>query len=293
MKMRMRKRVIILVGIFVLSASTIFAAEPTDKKESKDDSQINSIKELSENVERYSKDGSLNNQEKELIVTKTDSETIVNYIENSMDKVSREVNARKPDSSVYIPTEDKTIETWNIKVDELLSTKVSIEDQEDTSFLEKIVKPISNSICPQALASGDDFEFAATQGEKVWKNYGNRYFTAKYVWYIGTGYATMRTENHYNLSSVGIKERYATTWVNDSFGFSNISLTQNTYSIEDQWAKSPGKSDCHIKSRVTFKYSFKGIATAYGTYYIRTTCGFNDIDKAKKKIRVKQSWKKL
>ena len=48
----------------------------------------------------------------------------------------------------------------------------------------------------------------ATNGETVWKDYGNRYFTAKATVTTAAGSGWVSLENHYTLSTNGIDERY-------------------------------------------------------------------------------------
>ena len=55
--------------------------------------------------------------------------------------------------------------------------------------------------------------YAATNGEKMWKSYGNRYFTAKITVSVGVGIGTCCLENHYKLNSKGIDENFGDAYV--------------------------------------------------------------------------------
>lgn len=50
----------------------------------------------------------------------------------------------------------------------------------------------------------------ATNGEIMWKDYGNRYFTAKVIIMVEGMTCNLVLENHYILSSSGIDENYGT-----------------------------------------------------------------------------------
>ena len=60
------------------------------------------------------------------------------------------------------------------------------------------------------LASGEVpmIQPMATNGETLWKEYGNRYFTAKASVAVSSGNASVSLENHYILSKNGIDENY-------------------------------------------------------------------------------------
>ncbi|WP_419025355.1 hypothetical protein [Emergencia sp.] len=119
--------------------------------------------------------------------------------------------------------------------------------------------------------------YAATNGEVLWKNYGDRYFTAKSTVMFGIKTCTMTLENHYNLSVSGITERYGSA--------SGVNCTPGTVSITDRTATTPGSSDVNMKC--SYSASSAGISKQY---ILKTTVGYMAKDATNKQIKVKHSW---
>ncbi len=279
--------------VCITSASAVFATDIVDNNDGKNESvtkelncEIKSVELLEDEIANKSKDGSITSEEADEIINNTDAETLACYMGEVDDKAMELLEESTPET-IYFCDEDVEITKYNVKVDELSTVELTITDRPELSVTDKIANEIKSVFVLPV--------YAASNGEEIWKPYGNRYFTAKYTRYIGTGYITMCTENHYNVSSLGIKERYATSWVHSMVSITG-DLSSTGYSIEDEWAKTPGASDAHIKSRVTMKYqtTFAGVTTtSYSTYYERTKINYLEKDAANSRIKIRHSWCKL
>ncbi|MGC2872926.1 hypothetical protein ACDL92_06550 [Ihubacter sp. mB4P-1] len=156
---------------------------------------------------------------------------------------------------------------------------VEFEDGEDKSPL----ATIKDSIFPPV--------YAASNGEVMWKDYGNRYFTAKTTILSGIGGCICSLENHYTLSANGIDERYGDAYENAGFSIGIIgSVSHGNVFITDSTARTPGASDVNMYVRFNWQYSGGGILGAQGNTKLSSTVGYVAINKTAKQIKVKHSW---
>lgn len=133
--------------------------------------------------------------------------------------------------------------------------------------------------------------YAATNGETLWKPYGNRYFVAKKTVLSGIGGAIIKLENHYEVSSNGLDERYGDAYV--SFEFSagiTGTISANSPIISDKSARTPGKSNINMYARYPYHFSGKDIASGGGTYKLSTAIDYLKKDSSGKRIKVKHRW---
>ncbi len=204
------------------------------------------------------------------------------YIEKIDDVVSEEVENGNFDESYYDPEYDKSMEKYEIDIDSLTHVELELVDQEEQSPVDMIASNIKSTVLPSV--------YAASNGEVMWKKYGNRYFTAKYTRWIGPGYCTLKTENHYNVSSSGITERSADSWVDISVG-SFTSVSKPTNKITKKTATSVN-SYAHCKTTLSVKFECKGQVVQYDLRE-RTGIKYLQKDSKNKKIKVKHYWKSL
>ena len=128
----------------------------------------------------------------------------------------------------------------------------------------------------------------ATSGSSdQWKDYGNRYFTAKATVSISNVTASMSLENHYSLSADGIEERSGVADV--SWNLSNGRCSKSKPVITDGIAKTVGASDVNMYCTYSFKY-MAGKNAKTDNYKLNTTIGYVAINKTAKQIKVRQSW---
>lgn len=121
----------------------------------------------------------------------------------------------------------------------------------------------------------------ASNGEVLWKDYGNRYFTAKYTALIGSRSCTFVLENHYILSASGIDENYGST---DGSTAGGASLDVFGPYILTKSARAKGAE--------TSMYANYAVKSNTGTTYktFTTYVQYVDINTSAGQIKVKHSW---
>lgn len=124
---------------------------------------------------------------------------------------------------------------------------------------------------------------ASTTQPDQWKEYGNRYFTAKASVTISSVTASMSLIHRYELSADGIEAKKGEADVDwPKVGGSS---SKSTPQITDRYAKTVGASDVNIEC----DYSFNA-GTKPAKYNLNTAVGYVDINKTAKKIKVRHSW---
>lgn len=132
----------------------------------------------------------------------------------------------------------------------------------------------------------------ATNGETMWKAYGNRYFTAKATVVTDVGSVSLSLENHYLLSEDGIDERYGVTDYETSSISMNGSVEVEGVYITDSSARTVGASDVNMYAAYNILSTGGGIGTTSKTVNLSTTVGYVDHDYDAGQIQVKHSWTK-
>jgi len=124
----------------------------------------------------------------------------------------------------------------------------------------------------------------ATSGSSSpWKEYGNRYFTAKATVSCGTYSVTISLENHYALSANGITERYGTPNLIPS----NSKIIKK---IEDAKISKATATTIGSSAGIHCSYSFRYGNETVQKYKMNTTVKYLAHNKTAKKIQVGQSW---
>jgi len=124
----------------------------------------------------------------------------------------------------------------------------------------------------------------ATSGSStMWKEYGNRYFTATATVDCGASEVSFILKNHYTLSVNGIDERYG----DPDTSCENIRIirTHGTPKKDIEHARTIGSS-----TKISCEFSCKGISTDVQEYRMDTKVKYLEHNKTGKKIRVGQSW---
>ena len=132
----------------------------------------------------------------------------------------------------------------------------------------------------------------ATNGETLWKAYGNRYFTAKATVTTNAGSISLSLENHYTLSEDGIDERYGTA----DFETTSVSLkgsveVEGVY-ITDSSARTVGASDVNMYAAFNITSSAGDAGATTKVVKLSTTVGYVDHNYDTGQIKVKHSWEK-
>lgn len=128
-------------------------------------------------------------------------------------------------------------------------------------------------------------------GETVWKDYGNRYFTAKAAVTTTAGSAWVSLENHYTLSANGIDERYGNANAEGiSKGERIVEIDPIGVYITDRSARTEGSSDVNMYAEYCVKSLFAGQPQIEKSVKLETAVGYVSHNKTTKQIQVKHSW---
>lgn len=133
----------------------------------------------------------------------------------------------------------------------------------------------------------------ANKGETMWKDYGDRYFTAKATVTTSAGSGSVSLENHYTLSANGIDERYGTAKGTGSptSGTRIVIDVLGTY-ITDSSARTVGASDVNMYAEYLVTVIMPDSAPIGKTVQLATTVGYVDHNYSTRQIKVKHSWAK-
>lgn len=129
----------------------------------------------------------------------------------------------------------------------------------------------------------------ATNGETLWKEYGNRYFTAKATAITSVSDAYIYLENHYILSKNGIDENYGVQ-KNSTNTDKNVVITPMGVTITDASARTVGASDVNMYGKYKIRYSTSTMGMRELTAKLETTVGYVDHNYTTNQIKVKHSW---
>lgn len=278
----MKKSFVILLfslSLIILSFSVRACAQDTLTKEY----SINTVTKLKQKLNKAYSDGKMTKQEKAEISKQLDPNILSEFVAQKMEKAN-EVIAKADIDVDEVLNQDPNGESGSVELNlgDHCTAVIEFEDKEES----ELVSALENTLLPSA--------YAATNGETMWKSYGNRYFTAKKSVLAGIGTATIKLENHYKVSSNGLDERYGDPYV--SFNFSagiTGSITAGNVIISDKTARTPGKSDINMYARFPYQYttSAGGIAASSGgTFKLSTTVKYLAKNATSKKIKVKHSW---
>lgn len=256
-----------IVSIILLCAIVGVQAKPVYAREDLEEYEVNSLQELKEEISDLGEN--VDDRSIQTLMNNTKPEVLNEYNEFVDDQAGKKLQ-KAEEKNDFIQKNDKIV--YSVEIDPVSKVELELEDAEESS------------------ANGDVEINTIKNGSSTWKKYGNRYFTAKYTRYIGTGYAVLTTENHYNVSAKGLKERYGVTNVQHSVGYgASIGGTKDV--IEDKTATKKGE-DIHIKTWITINISLHDVVQST-TIAERTKVKIVSIDTKNKKIKVKQSWEAL
>ena len=241
--------------------------------------EINTLEQLKDELKNYSQESCVNIEDQMELIEKSSPEVIEAFIEEKTEEALTAMNAIDPDSLLK-QDEDGTFRgTTSIDLGDGCTAIVEFEDGVDEPLLVSGAKMSGSAVS------------RAVNGETIWNDYGNRYFTASTTILSGVGGCKISLENHYTLSENGIDERYGDAYENGGF---NIGITgtvgHGDVIISDASARTPGASDVNMYVRFNWQYEGQGIATVQGNTKLSTSVGFVAINKTKKQIQVKHSW---
>ena len=142
--------------------------------------------------------------------------------------------------------------------------------------------------CAESIGGNMVVTPLATSGStEMWKDYGNRYFTATATVDCKVGSIILSLENHYKLSTSGIDENKG---VPDGRLVNLIGIiTRKTPQITDDIARTVGASDVNMHCEYKVKIN-DGKTVDAREYKIDTAVKYLAHDKAGKKIKVGHAW---
>ena len=148
---------------------------------------INSVEDVSKSVKSLSADGTLSETDKSFIFKNAAPEAVEAYI---TDKIEESLKLTKELSGTVefeIVKSGKATERQICELPNGCTLTMEFEEGVDAGAGDSI-HIMSSTIKPMA-----------SNGETMWKNYGNRYFTAKATVNVGLGSGSISLENHYIL----------------------------------------------------------------------------------------------
>lgn len=239
-----------------------------------DEKQIETVSELKSEIKQMNKDGKITTDERKQIIQKASPEVLENYTDSVIEKSFKAIeNAQINPDKIMKDVGGTSYGKATIAVDETTKATIQFEDGEEQGVLDKILD--ANSV------------YAASNGESLWKNYGNRYYTAKVSVQCGIGVANLTLENHYKVSASGITERYGVT------GVSGVSLLGTTKAggakIGTKYAKSKDKS-ASMYATYDINVGVKGVLYGQFTRKLTTKVKYIKLDKKNKKLKVQHNW---
>ena len=258
MKKKLFGTILTLSLILGLASASVFAESQS--------SDIRSVGQLKAELS-----GNLTKAEQAQVVERTDDAVVDEFLLEKLDEAVTVLNDQEayadmkalPDGSAY------DVQTYDLGDGCILT--VELRDAEEGAIVN------IPGVSPMTTTQPDQ-----------WKDYGNRYFTAKASATIGNVTASMSLEHHYTLSADGIEAKRGVAdadWTKSGGRYTNT-----TPSISDRYAKTVGASDVNIDCTYTFTSVSSSGKTTTVKYNLDTAVGYVDINKTAKKIKVRHSW---
>lgn len=209
------------------------------------------------------KDGSLTEQERQMVLDNAAEGAVEELMMEKLNAAAELLNDPAAEEIKSLPAGEDYAE-YEVDLNDGCSLTVELADRSEAS--EYGIRTMANS-----------------GSSSPWKEYGNRYFTAKATVSCGTYKVTMSLENHYVLSASGIVERYGTPKITPPEG--NLFTYNDSAEISKTSASSIGSS-----AGIYCTFSCKAKGTTLQKYKMNTTVKYLAHNKTTKKIQVGQSW---
>ncbi|MEY8368915.1 hypothetical protein AALA24_09100 [Anaerovoracaceae bacterium 42-11] len=258
MKRKLFNVLLILSLTMSLTATGIFAESKPAK--------IQSVSQLKAALNQ-----NLTESEERAVIEETESGVMDAFMTEKMDEAVELLNSQESDLVMKQLPDGMAYAARNYDLGDGCTLTVELSDREEG----------------QALKVPQISTMATSGSSDQWKDYGNRYFTARASVSISNVTASMSLENHYTLSADGIEERSGVADV--SWNFTGGSSSKSAPVITDGTAKTAGASD--VNMYCTYKFEYKSEKTPQtANYKLNTTVGYVAINKTAKQIKVRQSW---
>lgn len=213
--------------------------------------------------------GNLTKAEQVQVVERADEAVVDEFLMEKLDEAVTVLNGQENYADMKVLRDGSAYDVQTYDLDDGCILTVELRDAE-----EGILVNIPG-VSPMTTTQPDQ-----------WKDYGNRYFTAKASATIGNVTASMSLEHHYTLSADGIEAKRGVASM--SWGKPNSNYQHTEPNIYDRYAKTVGASDVNIDCTYTFISS--GAKTTTTKYKLDTAVGYVDINKTAKQIKVRHSW---
>lgn len=237
---------------------------------------INSVEDVSKSVKSLSADGTLSQTDKSFIFKNAAPEAVEAYITG---KIEESLKLAKELSGTVEFEKVKSGKAYERQIFELPNgCTLTMEFEEGIDAGTDDYKYITSSVVKPM----------ASNGETMWKDYGNRYFTAKATVNVGLGAGSVSLENHYILSAQGIDENYGVT--NAFEPNTTCSIIEQGTMITDRSARTIGSSDVNMYADFKVIYKAGGVTTTEKSVRLSTSVGYVDHNISAKQIKVKHSW---
>ena len=266
----------IAIGLIVTSA-TVNASTSIDAKEFTTGEQVlQAFKSANE-------DGAIKKPEISSIVNNSTENALLEYEKLAMNEVADKINETAPSLDT-----NQAYREMSYSLDNGATVDLKMYDLAEGEVVNDLDKSetVDNTLSTSAIMPVVTTDHIVYRTKE--KAYGDRYFTSEYTYGFptGTGKVTLRTENHYTISSSGLEARYGS---NSKDYVGNVTNISSSWSITDRYAETPGSTDINVLG--TLKYDRNTpLGLIRGPYYLKldTRVGFVSINKTKKVATVKE-----
>lgn len=235
---------IFLVFMLMMSAIPVFAGSDYEIKDMHTFKQEITKIQTGESAEKF--------------IAKTDPQLITQFIDNKLSLVQEKVSQYELDLKLNKTTSDY------IDLGDNCYIRITLEDNPENST------PSLYATSPGA--------------ETLWKDCGNRKFTAKYEVWLVLFFYELNLANHYTLDSSGITVRYGDAWLDysgaasGSYGAVNIT-------------KSSAKKGETVSMNCVFTLSQSTVPQYTKVFKMYNSVKCSEIDTIDRQVKVVQSWR--
>lgn len=272
----------VIMALLLMAVPTFAFAEAFNVEDCAElpKNEINTVEQLKEAINNtYENDGKMTKAEAKTVIEEASPNVLIDFFEEKMNDADIAIENADIDVDQIINDGANGCGKVIMDIGDHSEVILEFEDKDDPTVIESI----KNTLITPA--------YAATNGETMWKSYGNRYFTAKKTVLSGIGGAVIKLENHYKVSANGLDERYGDAYVEFSFSAGITgNISANNPVISDSSARTPGKSNINMYARYPYHFDGQGIAASGGTYKMTTAVDYLKKDSTNKRIQVKHRW---
>lgn len=256
---KMRKKLFAAAASVTLVLSAISSAafaETADREAS-----LKNATQIKETIAEELQDGKLSDFEKENILNQAADTAVEEFMMIKLNEAVELLEQEKP----QLPA-GKSYTAYNYDIGDGCELSVELSDFADKDFKQS---------APQLASSSDS--------ANIWKEYGNRYFTAKATVTCAGVSVNFILENHYTLSVNGIDERYGTAKATSAVA--KTGLDKGEPAVSKSSARNVGAS-----ASIYCEFSCKAGTSDADNYKLNTTVKYLAHDKTGKRLQVQQAW---